>query len=210
MLTVRQFGDDPDKARPRFPDFLKDAFRDLAEKKTAEPGHRPARERRRPGRIRQAPLRPCHGPAVPLLLRASRRRRTDYDLFRYTDETAEGSGRAGQPAPQERPRLVRRPGPSQPRPPAPAEAAFRRAGGHPHRRRQLLGDGGDDLRLPLLQEGRVLRGGMRLGLLRQHLGFHGHGDPPRDAASRSASRSSSTRWPSTAIPRTAASSRTSP
>ncbi len=35
VLTVRQFGDEPDKARPRYPDFLKDAFRALAEKKTA-------------------------------------------------------------------------------------------------------------------------------------------------------------------------------
>ena len=34
VLTVRQFGDDPDKDRPRFPDFLTDAFRSLEEKKT--------------------------------------------------------------------------------------------------------------------------------------------------------------------------------
>jgi hypothetical protein len=34
VLTIRQFGDDPDKTRPRYPGFLKETFRILDEKKT--------------------------------------------------------------------------------------------------------------------------------------------------------------------------------
>ncbi|MCK7483826.1 MAG: hypothetical protein M0C28_47655 [Candidatus Moduliflexus flocculans] len=99
VLTVRQFGDDPDKARPRYPEFLERGLPRPRREEDAGPGHRSEGERRRAGRIRQAPLRPRHGPAVPVLRGPWRPRRTDYDLFRYTNETAAGSGGAGHAAP---------------------------------------------------------------------------------------------------------------
>jgi len=87
VLTVRQFGDDPDKARPRYPEFLKESFRSIQEKKLASlvidlraNGG---------GRDEYAKLLFAYVMDRPFMYYAGLETKKDrYDLFRYTGETA--------------------------------------------------------------------------------------------------------------------------
>jgi hypothetical protein len=89
VLTVRQFGDDPDKARPRYPEFLKEAFRSLQEKKAASlvidlRGNGG-------GRDEYAKLLFAYVMDRPFMYYAGlETKKDDYDLFKYTNETAAG------------------------------------------------------------------------------------------------------------------------
>ena len=89
VLTVRQFGDDPDKARPRYPEFLKEAFRSLQEKKAASlvidlRGNGG-------GRDEYAKLLFAYVMDRSFMYYAGlETKKDDYDLFKYTNETAAG------------------------------------------------------------------------------------------------------------------------
>jgi hypothetical protein len=96
VLTVRQFGDDPDKARPRFPDFLKDAFRMIEEKKTA--GLVIDLRGNGGGRDEYAKLLFAHVMDRPFLYYWALETKKDrYDLFRYTGETEKDAKELAQP-----------------------------------------------------------------------------------------------------------------
>jgi dienelactone hydrolase len=89
VLTVRAFADDPDKARPRYRDFVKETFRSLEEKKAANlvidlrgngGGH-----------DEYAKLLFAHVMDRPFLYYAALETKKDaYDLFRYTNESPQG------------------------------------------------------------------------------------------------------------------------
>jgi hypothetical protein len=89
VLTVRAFAEDPDRARPRYRDFVKEAFRALEEKKTANlvidlrgngGGH-----------DEYAKLLFAHVMDRPFLYYAALETKKDtYDLFKYTNETPQG------------------------------------------------------------------------------------------------------------------------
>jgi len=89
VLTVRQFGDDPDKVRPRYPEFLKEAFRSLQEKKAASlvidlRGNGG-------GRDEYAKLLFAYVMDRSFMYYAGlETKKDDYDLFKYTNETAAG------------------------------------------------------------------------------------------------------------------------
>ena len=89
VLTVRQFGDDPDKARPRYPEFLKEAFKALQERKTANlvidlRGNGG-------GRDEYAKLLFAYVMDRPFMYYAGLETKKDgYDLFKYTNETERG------------------------------------------------------------------------------------------------------------------------
>jgi C-terminal processing protease CtpA/Prc len=90
VLTVRQFGDDPDKDRPRYPEFIKESFRSIQEKQVtslvidlrANGG----------GRDEYAKLLFAHVMDRPFMYYAGLETKKDrYDLFRYTYETAKAT-----------------------------------------------------------------------------------------------------------------------
>jgi len=96
VLTVRQFGDDGDKTRPRYPDFLTEAFRALEEKGAkalvidlrGNGG----------GRDEYAKLLFAHVMDRPFLYYWALETKKDrYDLFRYTNESAKGAQELAQP-----------------------------------------------------------------------------------------------------------------
>ena len=89
VLTIRQFGDDPDKARPRYPDFLKETFRSLEEKKT--PALIIDLRGNGGGRDEYGKLLFAYVMDRPFLYYwALETKKNDYDLFKYTSETAAG------------------------------------------------------------------------------------------------------------------------
>jgi hypothetical protein len=87
VLTVRQFGDDPEKASPRYPEFLEQAFRSLEEKKT--PGLVIDLRGNGGGRDEYAKLLFAYVMDRPFMYYAGlETKKDDFDLFRYTKETA--------------------------------------------------------------------------------------------------------------------------
>jgi hypothetical protein len=96
VLTVRQFGDDPDKTRPRFPDFLTDAFRSLEEKQT--PGLVIDLRGNGGGMDEYGKFLFAHIMDRPFLYYWALETKKDrYDLFRYTDETAAAAQELARP-----------------------------------------------------------------------------------------------------------------
>jgi C-terminal processing protease CtpA/Prc len=96
ILTVRQFGDDPDKARPRYPEFLKEAFRSIQEKRVA--GLVIDLRANGGGRDEYAKLLFAHVMDRPFMYYAGLETKKDrYDLFRYTSETAKAAEELAQP-----------------------------------------------------------------------------------------------------------------
>jgi len=96
VLTVRQFGDDPDKDRPRFPDFLTDAFRSLEEKKT--PGLIIDLRGNGGGMDEYGKFLFAHVMDRPFLYYWALETKKDrYDLFRYTGESAKDAEELAQP-----------------------------------------------------------------------------------------------------------------
>ncbi len=89
VLTVRQFGDDPDKERPRYVDFVDRAFRAMAENKT--PGLVIDLRGNGGGHDEYAKLLFAHVADRPFLYYwALETKKDSYDLFKYTDEGAKG------------------------------------------------------------------------------------------------------------------------
>ncbi len=86
VLTIRAFGDDPDKTRPRFPDFLTQSFLTLEEKKTA--GLIIDLRGNGGGFDEYGKFLFAHVMDRPFLYYwALETKKNRYDLFRYTDET---------------------------------------------------------------------------------------------------------------------------
>jgi C-terminal processing protease CtpA/Prc len=89
VLAIRQFGDDPDKAKPRYPDFLKETFRSLEEKKT--PALIIDLRGNGGGRDEYGKLLFAHIMDRPFLYYWALETKKDaYDLFKHTSETAAG------------------------------------------------------------------------------------------------------------------------
>lgn len=87
LLTVRQFGDDPDKTRPRYPEFLEAAFRTIRERRTE--GLVIDLRGNGGGRDEYAKLLFAYVMDRPFMYYAGLETKKDrYDLFRYTGETA--------------------------------------------------------------------------------------------------------------------------
>jgi len=96
VLTIRGFGDDPDKSKPRYPDFLKAAFRSLEEKKT--PGLVIDLRGNGGGRDEYGKLLFAHVMDRPFLYYWALETKKDrYDLFRYTGETERAAKELAQP-----------------------------------------------------------------------------------------------------------------
>lgn len=96
VLTIRQFGDDPDKARPRFPGFLMETFRSLEEKKT--PNLIVDLRGNGGGVDEYAKLLFAHIMDRPFLYYWALETKKDrYDLFRFTDESAQGAEELAKP-----------------------------------------------------------------------------------------------------------------
>lgn len=96
VLTIRQFGDDPDKARPRYTDFLDDAFRALEAKGTS--GLVIDLRANGGGRDEYAKLLFAHVMDRPFLYYWALETKKDrYDLFKYTDETPEAAAELARP-----------------------------------------------------------------------------------------------------------------
>ncbi len=86
VLTIRAFGDDPDKNRPRFPDFLTQTFLSLEEKKT--PALVIDLRGNGGGFDEYGKFLFAHIMDRPFLYYwALETKKNRYDLFRYTDET---------------------------------------------------------------------------------------------------------------------------
>ncbi len=96
VLTIRVFGDDPDKARPRFREFLKETFVSLEEKKT--PGLVLDLRGNGGGLDEYAKLLFAHIMDRPFLYYWTLETKKDhYDFFRFTDETAESAEEFARP-----------------------------------------------------------------------------------------------------------------
>jgi hypothetical protein len=96
VLTIRVFGDDPDKARPRFPEFLNETFRSLEEKKT--PNLIIDLRDNGGGFDEYGKLLFAHIMDRPFLYYWSLETKKDrYDLFRFTNESAEGAEELAKP-----------------------------------------------------------------------------------------------------------------
>jgi hypothetical protein len=96
VLTVRQFADDPDETRPRFPEFLTAAFQQLEEKKT--PGLVIDLRGNGGGLDEYGKFLFAHVMDRPFLYYWALETKKDrYDLFRYTDETAESAAELARP-----------------------------------------------------------------------------------------------------------------
>ncbi len=96
VLTIRQFADDPDKARPRFPDFLSQTFLTLERNKT--PGLVIDLRGNGGGFDEYGKLLFAHVMDRPFLYYWALETRKDrYDLFRYTDETPESAAELARP-----------------------------------------------------------------------------------------------------------------
>ncbi len=89
VLTIRSFGDDPEKGTPPYPEFLDDAFRTLEEKKT--PNLIIDLRGNGGGMDHYGKLLFAHVMERPFLYYWTLETKKDhYDLFRFTNETAEG------------------------------------------------------------------------------------------------------------------------
>jgi C-terminal processing protease CtpA/Prc len=96
VLTIRSFGDDPDKARPRFPEFLNETFRALEEKKT--PSLIIDLRGNGGGQDEYGKLLFAHVMDRPFLYYWALETKKDrYDLFRFTNETAAGAEELAKP-----------------------------------------------------------------------------------------------------------------
>ncbi len=96
VLTIRVFGDDPDKARPRFREFLKETFVSLEEKRT--PDLVIDLRGNGGGLDEYAKLLFAHIMDRPFLYYWTLETKKDhYDLFRFTDETAESAEEFARP-----------------------------------------------------------------------------------------------------------------
>jgi hypothetical protein len=96
VLTIRSFGDDPDKTRPRFPEFLTAAFRSIEEKKC--PGLVIDLRGNGGGRDEYGKSLFAHFMDRPFLYYWALETKKDrYDLFRYTNETAKDAQELSQP-----------------------------------------------------------------------------------------------------------------
>jgi hypothetical protein len=96
VLTIRGFGDDPDKARPRFPEFLNETFRSLEERKT--PSLIIDVRGNGGGQDEYGKLLFAHIMDRPFLYYWALETKKDrYDFFRFTTETAEGAEELARP-----------------------------------------------------------------------------------------------------------------
>jgi C-terminal processing protease CtpA/Prc len=96
VLTIRQFGDDPGKARPRYPEFLMETFRSLEERKT--PSLIIDLRGNGGGLDEYGKLLFAHVMDRPFLYyRALETKKDRYDLFRFTDESAEAAEELARP-----------------------------------------------------------------------------------------------------------------
>jgi hypothetical protein len=96
VLTIRGFGDDPDKSKPRYPEFLKAAFRSFEEKMT--PGLVIDLRGNGGGRDEYGKLLFAHVMDKPFLYYWALETKKDrYDLFRYTGETGAAAKEFSQP-----------------------------------------------------------------------------------------------------------------
>ena len=96
VLTIRGFGDEPDKSKPRYPEFLKAAFRSFEEKRT--PGLVIDLRGNGGGRDEYGKLLFAHVMDRPFLYYWALETKKDrYDLFRYTGETEAAAKELSQP-----------------------------------------------------------------------------------------------------------------
>ncbi len=96
VLTIRSFGDDPDQAKPRYPEFLTETFRSLAEKKT--PNLIIDLRGNGGGQDDYGKFLFAHIMERPFLYYWALETKKDrYDLFRFTDESAAGAEELAKP-----------------------------------------------------------------------------------------------------------------
>ena len=89
VLTIRSFGDDPDSGRPRYREFLEGAYRSIVEKKA--PSLIIDLRDNGGGHDEYAKLLFAHVMDRPFLYYwALETKKNDYDLFKFTNETAQG------------------------------------------------------------------------------------------------------------------------